>query len=176
MSTFSATRNVSTRRNRNYANNFKWTDEFNGAVLKFYEEARSRNTKGYMNLLKELWDKAYPALKNINKRALRERAAFLHRKLNSNTALPETANQASEEITPQTSNRTQPALSVTRPSTIPMRCSTIVSPDNHLAPPLLDELRIRFTRFIELFRMRRCTNGPTTPIFRKDFRKIPSMP
>jgi len=56
MSTFSATRNVSTRRNRNYANNFKWTDEFNGAVLKFYEEARSRNTKGYMNLLKELWD------------------------------------------------------------------------------------------------------------------------
>ena len=88
MATSKSAKNVSVRRNRDYSAKFGWTPDLNAAVLKFYHEARETATRGYMELLKELWDSAYPMHTNINKRALRERAAFLVRKSLSDNPPP----------------------------------------------------------------------------------------
>ena len=88
MSIHSAAKYISVRRNRDYSINFKWTGELNAAVLNFYTKARNENSKGYMTVLKQLWDSSYPNFTNVNKRTLRERAAFLLKK-RSNVALSE---------------------------------------------------------------------------------------
>ena len=93
MATIKSTKNVSVRRNRNYSANFCWTADLNEAVLKFYNEARQTKTKGYMERLKNLWDDAYPK-QDVNKRALRERAAFLIKKTVSEKTAAERNHQS----------------------------------------------------------------------------------
>ena len=179
MSTHSATKYISVRRNRDYSTHFKWTGELNAAVLNFYTKARNENSKGYMSVLKQLWDSSYPNFTNVNKRTLRERAAFLLKK-RSNVALSEQrTNHNSVQPNPVSAAEdsetlaaiVMPIICSTEPisETIvaqqtllstehPKTTSAIISAPESIAAislgnhSLLADLRERFKKFIELFK------------------------
>ena len=58
-----ASKSVSYRRNRNYNKQFDWTYELNKEDLyECFLKAKANPKLGYMNRMKEYWDKIHPEL------------------------------------------------------------------------------------------------------------------
>lgn len=163
MATSKSAKNVSVRRNRDYSAKFGWTPDLNAAVLKFYHEARETATRGYMELLKELWDSAYPMHTNINKRALRERAAFLVRKsLSDNPPPSATTNRDQPLIDEQRSIATPALLSREHLPVTEVGARSIGATDNYIHLNRVDtDLKDRFLKFLSMFR--------TTPLHERTY-------
>ena len=53
---------ASYRRNRDYSKQFTWTYELNEDLYKCYVKAKEDRRIGYMNRLKNYWDKIHPQL------------------------------------------------------------------------------------------------------------------
>ena len=81
MSTRSALSGVSVRRNRDYSSHFVWNEELNRDLYEFYVESRSNPAPGYMQRLKDLWDKKYPMYSSLNKKQLRQQATFVEKRI-----------------------------------------------------------------------------------------------
>ena len=81
MATRKTTRNISVRRKRDYSIKFEWSTELNNEVHRLYQEARCTSERGYMQRLKDSWDREYPMYANINKKQLRQQATFVSSKI-----------------------------------------------------------------------------------------------
>ena len=66
---------VSYRRNRNYKNQFKWTNELNEDLYKCYMSAKSDPKIGYINRMKKLWNEKHPELNFFSAKNLRDQAS-----------------------------------------------------------------------------------------------------
>ena len=84
MATKKATNNVSYRKStRDYSQTFAWTDELRENVYKFYCEARSDPSPGYMKRHKSLWDAKYPQFTHLTANHLRQQATQVEKKKNT---------------------------------------------------------------------------------------------
>ena len=152
MATIKSTKNVRVRRNRNYSANFCWTADLNEAVLKFCNEARQTKTKGYMERLKNLWDDAYPK-QDVNKRALRERAAFLIKKTVSEKPPPNVIANPDQSMITTPLSIDPPTLLFTEQSTatVNLTIKAVLSADVPNRAEDVD-LKDRFQRFLIMFK------------------------
>ena len=84
MATKKATNNVSYRKStRDYSQTFAWTDELREDVYRFYLEARSDSSPGYMKRHKTLWDAKYPQFTHLTANHLRQQATQVEKKKKS---------------------------------------------------------------------------------------------
>ena len=83
MATRETTCNISVRRDRDYSNTFRWTQELNQDIFNFYSLARENPGKGYMKRMKDLWDKKYPLHNHLSAKHLRQQAVFVEKKRNN---------------------------------------------------------------------------------------------
>ena len=67
---------ASYRRNRDYSKQFAWTHELNEDLYKCYRKAKEDPSIGYINRLKNYWDKIYPQFSYLSSKRLRDQALF----------------------------------------------------------------------------------------------------
>ena len=71
---------ASYRRNRDYSKQFAWTHELNEDLYKCYRKAKEDPSIGYINRLKNYWDKIYPQFSYLSSKRLRDQASRVERR------------------------------------------------------------------------------------------------